>query len=448
MKKYVISAILTLFATIIDAQESQTGYNFLRLPVSAHAAALGGDNITLIEDDEALIFHNPALLSSVNDKTVNLNYMNYMSGVNTASASFNRIVNDKASWAVSAQLVDYGKMKETDENNIQMGEFSAKDIAIAGYFSYMLGEKFAGFGNNFAFQAQQVVYAGGAINAGIRLAELGKQQAEVGVKLTRQQARFIALGQYLDLYKIDNRIKVYEKNIELTSQLIADIKAKQTQGMALKNDITRYELQMESLKLGLTSLRNNRSILNHQLLNTLGMNQEDKGEQEMQIIPDATIADKAYAKDGEAYWQTASTMNSPLLEQSSNAIRIAEQKEKIAKSDLLPKVALVAAENFDGPTLFELPPIDKNLNVWYVGVGVKYSLSSLFKSNKRIRQAAVETRQAKESHALQAEQLNNSVQAAYVQYQQTYVELETQRKSVELAQQNYEVMNARYLSQL
>ena len=144
MKKYVISAILTLFATIIDAQESQTGYNFLRLPVSAHAAALGGDNITLIEDDEALIFHNPALLSSVNDKTVNLNYMNYMSGVNTASASFNRTVNDKASWAVSAQLVDYGKMKETDENNIQMGEFSAKDIAVAGYFSYMLGEKFAG----------------------------------------------------------------------------------------------------------------------------------------------------------------------------------------------------------------------------------------------------------------------------------------------------------------
>ena len=60
----------------------------------------------------------------------------------------------------------------------------------------------------------------------------------------------------------------------------------------------------------------------------------------------------------------------------------------------------------------------------------------------------LETRQAKENHALQAEQLNNSVQAAYVQYQQTYIELETQRKSVELAQQNYEVMNARYLSQL
>lgn len=318
-------------------------------------------------------------------------------------------------------------------------------------FSNVHGLKSPHFGNNFAFQAQQVVYAGGAINAGIKLAELGKQQAEVGVKLTRQQIRFIALGQYLDLYKIDNRIKVYEKNIELTRQLIADIKEKQTHGMALKNDITRYELQMESLKLGLTALRNNRSILNHQLCNTLGMNQDSQmnlGNQDIQIIPDATIADKTYGKEGEAYWQTAGTLNSPLLEQSSNAIRIAEQKEKIAKSDLLPKVAFVAADNFDGPILFELPPVDKNLNVWYVGVSVKYSLSSLFKSNKRIKQAAVETRQAKEAHAVQAEQLNNNVQAAYVQYQQTYVELETQRKSVELAQQNYDVMNARYLSQL
>lgn len=309
-------------------------------------------------------------------------------------------------------------------------------------FSNVHGMSSPHYGNSFAVEAQQVVYAGGAINAGIKLAELGKQQAEVGVKLTRQQTRFVALGQYLDLYKVDNRMKVYAKNIELTEQLIADIKEKQKQGMALKNDITRYELQMEGLKLGLTTLRNNRSILNHQLCNTLGL------EQDVKIIPDSTLSDKSYAKDGESYWQNNSSMNSPLLEQSTLNIRMAREKEKIAKSELLPKVAFFAANKFDGPITFELPPIDKNLDIWYVGVGVKYSLSSLFKSNKRVKQAAIETRQMQESYNLQAEQLNNNVQAAYVQYQQTYVELETQQKSVELARQNYEVMNARYLSQL
>ena len=46
MRKLLLSILLALSATMAVAQESQTGYNFLRLPASAHAAALGGDNIT------------------------------------------------------------------------------------------------------------------------------------------------------------------------------------------------------------------------------------------------------------------------------------------------------------------------------------------------------------------------------------------------------------------
>lgn len=145
MKKALFVFLMMLGISSLHAQnESQTEYNFLRLPVSAHAAALGGDNITVIENDEALIFHNPALLTSVNDKTINLNYMNYMSGANMASASFNRIVKERASWAVSAQYVNYGKMKEVDENNVQTGEFSVKDLSFAGYFSYMLTNRLTG----------------------------------------------------------------------------------------------------------------------------------------------------------------------------------------------------------------------------------------------------------------------------------------------------------------
>lgn len=145
MKKVLLALLLTIWCMSLDAQnDAQTEYNFLRLPVSAHAAALGGDNITVIDDDEALMFSNPALLSSVSDKTINLNYMNYMSGVNTASASFNRVVRERASWAVSGQYLDYGNMKEVDENNVQTGDFSAKDISIAGYFSYLLTDRIAG----------------------------------------------------------------------------------------------------------------------------------------------------------------------------------------------------------------------------------------------------------------------------------------------------------------
>lgn len=144
MKKAVFPLLLTFFAAVSYAQESQTAYNFLRLPVSAHAAALGGDNITIIEDDPSLMFSNPALLSSVSDKSINLNFMTYMAGATTASASYNRIIKQKATVAVTAQYMDYGKMKEMDANNVQTGEFSAKDIAVSGVFSYMLSDKITG----------------------------------------------------------------------------------------------------------------------------------------------------------------------------------------------------------------------------------------------------------------------------------------------------------------
>lgn len=144
MKKAIITTMAALATTALSAQESQTAYNFLRLPVSAHAAAVGGDNVTIVEDDAALMFSNPALLSSVSDKTIGLNVMTYMAGATTASATFNRTVGERASWAVSGQYMNYGKMRHTDANNNQLGEFSARDIAVAGYFSYMLNDRFAG----------------------------------------------------------------------------------------------------------------------------------------------------------------------------------------------------------------------------------------------------------------------------------------------------------------
>ena len=144
MKKNVILAFFVLFSYEIRAQESETVYNFLRLPVSAHAAALGGDNITIDDDDPTMVFHNPALVSNVSDRSLNLNYMTYMEGVKVASASFVKALRNRATWAVEAQYVDYGSMKQTTAENEVIGKVSAKDIAVGGTFTYALSNKIAG----------------------------------------------------------------------------------------------------------------------------------------------------------------------------------------------------------------------------------------------------------------------------------------------------------------
>lgn len=145
MKKALIAVIVALLSPVVSrAQESQEVYSFLRLPVSAHVAALGGDNITLSDDDPTLVFANPALINQVSDKSLNLNFMTYMEGSKSASASFTKGYKDRATWSVGAQYMDYGSMKETTINNEDLGNFSAKDIALAGTFAYKLSNTING----------------------------------------------------------------------------------------------------------------------------------------------------------------------------------------------------------------------------------------------------------------------------------------------------------------
>ena len=307
------------------------------------------------------------------------------------------------------------------------------------------------WGNSLALEAQQVVYAGGAIDAGIALATLQHQQAQVDEQQRRQQQRFLALGQYLEIFKLKNREQVVRQNIDLTQRLINDIQAKHEQGMALKNDVTRYELQMETLRLNLKKLQDQRGILNHQLCNQLGIDGEIIPSLTTDPMPEQSSPIRSLSPKGEGSemsWQNRALTTAPSIQKAEIGQKIASQQLRLAKSEMRPKVAMVAADNFNGPFTYDIPPIDKNFNFWYVGVGVKYPISSLFKQTKKVQQARIHTRQAEQSYTVAAEQLNNQVQQAYTYYQQAFVELETQQKSVQLAQQNYQVVNDRYLSQL
>ena len=145
MKKGLLVVISVLLSVArMQAQESQEVYSFLRLPVSAHVAALGGDNITITDDDATLIFHNPALICGVSDKSINLNFMTYMDGAKTASASFVKAYKERATWGVAAQYMDYGTMKQTTVDNVETGDFSARDIALSGTFTYLLPDRISG----------------------------------------------------------------------------------------------------------------------------------------------------------------------------------------------------------------------------------------------------------------------------------------------------------------
>lgn len=294
------------------------------------------------------------------------------------------------------------------------------------------------FGNNFAIEAQQVIYAGGAISSGIRQAELGKQLAELDLQKDIQKVRFLLLGHYLNLYKLDNHIKVLQDNIRLTDEVIANMKAKREQGTVLKNDITRYELQKEQLNLQLTRTRDARTTANFQLVTTLHL------PEGTDIKPDTAMLEQKIQTLTENEWQDMARANNILLKQTQTAIRLNEQKVKQERAERLPHISIVAADHLDGPVTIEVPALDNNFNYWYIGVGIKYNLSSLFKNNNRLRLARLNVRQAQENHQLAQEKIKNDVQEGYVNFMTSFTDLRTQEKSVKLADENYSVTDNRY----
>lgn len=294
------------------------------------------------------------------------------------------------------------------------------------------------FGNNFAIEAQQVIYAGGAISSGIRQAELGKQLAELDLQKDIQEVRFLLIGHYLNLYKLDNHIKVLQDNIRLTDEVIADMKARREQGTVLKNDITRYELQKEQLNLQLTRAMDARTTANFRLITTLHL------PEGTEIKPDTTMVEQKIQTLTENEWQDMARANNILLKQTQTAIRLNEQKVKQERAERLPHISIVAADHLDGPITIEVPALDNNFNYWYIGVGIKYNLSSLFKSNNRLRRARLNVRQAQENHQLAQEKIKNDVQEGYVNFMTSFTDLRTQEKSLKLADENYNVTDNRY----
>ena len=298
------------------------------------------------------------------------------------------------------------------------------------------------WGNNFALEAQLAVYAGGAISSGIELAELEKQLAEMDWQKNRQDIRFLLVGHYLNLYKLNNQIEVLHKNLELTDQIIANMQARLEQGTALQNDITRYELQRETLRLQLAKVEDACKIANHQLVITLHLPEGTV------VQPDTTLNDSQIQTLSEANWQELAAQNNLNLQQAETGIKINRQREKLERSERLPKISLMAAEHLDGPITIEVPVLDNNFNYWFVGVGVKYNISSLFKNNRKLKAARLNVRKAQETYELAQEQTNHAVQESYVNFLTSFTDLRTQQKSVDLADENYSVTSNRYQNDL
>lgn len=298
------------------------------------------------------------------------------------------------------------------------------------------------FRTNFAIEIKQVIYAGGTVKKAVTFAQKGHEMADIDYQLNRQQVRFSLVGSYLNLYKAINQIEVYDQNIVLVEKLIEHLNEKKEQGTVLRNALTRYELQHKNLKLQRQKLENTMLIFNHQLVTSLKLNPETK------IFPDTTLISNIIDIGSEQDWQQLALNSSPILQEAKVEVELAELQKDMLYTSYRPVVALVAQDHLDAPITIDIPAKDKNFNYWFVGVALSYNISSLYKSNNKIRSAKIGVEQSNEHLTVAKQQINNAIQESFIRLGEAYNEVEVQTANLELARQNYEVTNNRYINDL
>lgn len=298
------------------------------------------------------------------------------------------------------------------------------------------------WGNSFVVKAQQTLYAGGSIQSSVKQSKLQKQAAGQTHLDNRQNLRFLLAGYYLDLFQLRNQERVYRKNIEQTHLLVKDMQAAYQQGTALKSDITRYELQLQNLELGLTSTINRLNVLNHQLVTTIELPVETR------IVPDTLYLKQLMVDDLQENEWKAGMNDAPSLKLTDIDIALGKNQKRLIQAERLPHITFSATNDFNGPILVEVPPLNNNFTYWFVGVGVSYNLDALFKSKRKLRQADIAIQRLEEKRRLTEEELENSIHKAYINLQEAYIRLRTQQKSVQLAHENFDIVRQRYMNGL
>lgn len=145
---FLVAIIIFCFTHIYSQLGGTSAYKFLNLTNSARVASLGGQQISLYDNDLNIVFHNPSALTPEMDNQLVLNYINYFAGINFGYAAYAWKPQKPYTLAAGIHYVYYGEFDEYDASGIGHGTFKAADYAFNIYYSRPILDSLLNFGVN------------------------------------------------------------------------------------------------------------------------------------------------------------------------------------------------------------------------------------------------------------------------------------------------------------
>lgn len=297
------------------------------------------------------------------------------------------------------------------------------------------------FGNSYAVQASQLLYKGGLVKKSIEMMEIREQLSELDLVKDQQSIKFLVISNYLDLSKLINQEKVYQNNKKLAQLRLENVRKYYNEGMLTRNEVIRGELVLQNMDQAILAVNNNIAILNYNLSIALGL------PADTYILPTETVTEKLLEEDKNYYFDLA-YQNHPQLNSIKKNIELAEKNIQIINTDKYPTLSAIGGYNMQRPITNVSPVIDMYSNTWQVALSLTFNIDNLYKTKEKLKLGELQKTQADESAVLIRQNIEMGVNAAYIKYQEAVKNANILMESQRLAQENYKIVEAKYLNQL
>jgi outer membrane protein len=267
------------------------------------------------------------------------------------------------------------------------------------------------------------------------------QSSKLDAEKDKDEIVYNVINAYINFYKIQQNQKIVAQNLEDVDQKLTEIKKYESQGLATKNDVLRFQLQKSNIQLQQIELDNNRKVVNYNLNILLGL-------PENTTVQVQDVAYKLDMNDRPDVYMKQALQDRKEFGSLNYQDKIAEVNIKKVHDERLPTVGVGGNLYYINPSKALVPKTATYLAPFVVGVNASWDITGFFKNKNKLTEANLQKQEVAATRDLLTDQVKMDVNRSYTQYQQTLEKIKVLNDAVAQATENERITESKYKNNL
>ncbi len=288
-------------------------------------------------------------------------------------------------------------------------------------------------------EVTQVIYAGGAVTAAIKIAKFTDDSSYYQLRDTIDRIVAAVRTQFYNVILTRALIKVQEESVQLLTDQLKDQQNRFEAGTVPRFNVLRAEVELANQQPQLITAKNNYLIAQLQLARTLGLEPGPRGKPTFNCVGEFDISERPIpllkalelARERRAF-----------LKVQRQQILIAKEQIKVELAGYKPRVDANAGYELRNSRLSD--QLDQTVDGWFYGITGSWNIFDGLQTYGRVKQARAQLETAKINYDDSVLQVELEVQQAYANLRADREVIHSQQKNVEQAQEALRLANERF----